>query len=198
MEIPCKLTFKGPLKELQKVQKYFSSALKIQIHITNTSSNSPFISCETVSPATANATPKRSPRPGKRGVDTVSAECSQEKRVKCVTIDDSESVSSCNTTISLNSSEKSPLPKKDAPAVEKEKQVVHATVDVDSYELIVTINAKGVWVQLCRNTLTMEDKCIIEDGHQLTDKHINFASCLISRQFPQIGGLRTTLLQTRY
>ena len=31
MEIPCKLTFKGPLKELQKVQKYFSSALKIQI-----------------------------------------------------------------------------------------------------------------------------------------------------------------------
>ena len=44
----------------------------------------------------------------------------------------------------------------------------------------------------------MEDKCIIEGGHRLTDKHINFASCLISRQFPQIGGVRTTLLQTRY
>ena len=53
-------------------------------------------------------------------------------------------------------------------------------------------------MQLCRNTVTMEDKYIIEDGHRLTDKHINFASCLISRQFPQIGGLRTTLLQTRY
>ena len=135
MEIPCKLTFKGSLKELQKVQKYFSSALKIQIHITNTSSNSPFISCETVSPATANATPKGSPRPGKRGVDTISTECSQEKCFKCGTIDDSESVSSCNTTVSLNSSEKSPLPKKDAlggSAVEKEKQVVHATIDVDT------------------------------------------------------------------
>ena len=44
----------------------------------------------------------------------------------------------------------------------------------------------------------MEDKCIIEGGHRLTDKHINFASYLIFRQFPQIGGLRTTLLQTRY
>ena len=58
MEIPCKLTFKGPLKELQKVQKYFSSALKIEIHITDTSSDSPFIKCETAcvlhsSPATS-------------------------------------------------------------------------------------------------------------------------------------------------
>ena len=124
MEIPCKLTFKGPLKELQKVQKYFSSALKIQIHITNTSSNSP---------VTTNATLKGSSRPEKRGVDTASAECLQEKRVKC---DDSESVSSSNTTVSLNSSEKSLLPKKDAPldasSVEKEKQVVHAAVDVDT------------------------------------------------------------------
>ena len=32
MEIPCKLTFIGPLKELQKVQNYFSSALKIFNH----------------------------------------------------------------------------------------------------------------------------------------------------------------------
>ena len=79
--------------------------------------------------------------------------------------------------------------------MEKEKQVVHATIDVDSCESIVTINAKGVWVHLRRNTLTMEDKCIIDGGHRLTDKHINFASCLISHQFPQIGGLRTTLLQ---
>ena len=34
-------------------------------------------------------------------------------------------------------------------------------------------------MQLCRNTVTMEDKYIIEDGHRLTDKHINFACCLI-------------------
>ena len=38
MEIPCKLTFKGPLKELQKVQKYFSSVLKIEIKTHNSES----------------------------------------------------------------------------------------------------------------------------------------------------------------
>ena len=46
MEIPCKLTFKGPLQELQKVQKYFNSAMKSHVHITDTSSDSPLNKCE--------------------------------------------------------------------------------------------------------------------------------------------------------
>ena len=61
-----------------------------------------------------------------------------------------------------------------------------------------SVNTNQVWVQFQRNTLKMEDKCLVEDGGRLTDKHINFANCLISCQFPRIGGLRTTLLQTRY
>jgi len=61
-----------------------------------------------------------------------------------------------------------------------------------------SVDTKQVWVQFRRNTLKMEDKCLVEDGSRLTDKHIKFASCLISSQFPKIGGLRTTLLQTRY
>ena len=44
MEILCKLIFKGPLKE---VQKYFDSALRIQVHIQH--SNSDSVMCETVS-----------------------------------------------------------------------------------------------------------------------------------------------------
>ena len=43
----------------------------------------------------------------------------------------------------------------------------------------------------------MTDKKVIEDGHRLTDRHINFAQRLISSQFPYIGGLQTTL-QDRY
>ena len=186
------------MKELQKVQNYFSGALKILIHITNTSSDSPLIKCETASISVLHSSPaidtdtdtsKKSPLPRKHGLSTLSAECSQEKRVKSVTIDDSVS--------SIDSSAESSLPKKgvlDATAIEKENHVVGATVN--DYESTVTI--KGVWVQLCRNTLMMEDKFIIEGGLRLTDKHINFASCLISRQFPHIGGLRTTLLQSRY
>ena len=119
-----------------------------------------------------------SSHPRKRGItkDTVSLECSKGKRVKFVTVDD---VSSSNTATSLNCSEELPL---------KEKHMVDD-------ESTVT---KEVWVQFRRSTLTKEDKLKIERVHRLTDKHINFASCLISRQFPQIGGLQTILLQTRY
>ena len=85
------------------------------------------------------------------------------------------------TATSLNSSEESPLRKKCAAAIEKEKHVIHATVD--SGESTVTINTKEIWVQLHHSTLTKEGKSIIECGHRLTDKHINFASCLICCQF---------------
>ena len=62
----------------------------------------------------------------------------------------------------------------------------------------LVINTDKVWVKFRRNTLKLEQKSLIEDGCRLTDKHIGFASSLISHQFPRIGGLRTTLLQTRY
>ena len=42
------------------------------------------------------------------------------------------------------------------------------------------------------------DKKIIEDGSQLTDKHIQLAQTLIRGQFPRIGELQSTLLQERY
>ena len=45
MEIPRQLTFKGPLQELQKVQKYFISAVKSHVLIVNTSSDSLFNKC---------------------------------------------------------------------------------------------------------------------------------------------------------
>ena len=57
-----------------------------------------------------------------------------------------------------------------------------------------TTNSEKVWVQFQRSVLTMKDEQIIEEGHQLTNKHINFAQCPISSQFPHIGGLQTTLL----
>jgi len=44
----------------------------------------------------------------------------------------------------------------------------------------------------------MEDQRKIENDSKLTDKHINFANSLISRQFPNIRELWSTLLQNRY
>ena len=56
----------------------------------------------------------------------------------------------------------------------------------------------AIWVTYNRNTLKQSDRKIIEDGSQLTDKHIGLAQTLIRGQFPKLGGLHSTLLQDRY
>ena len=85
--------------------------MKSDVHITNTTSNSPFNKCEAkfasdFSPATDfdKSEESDSSRPRKHGINkyTVSLECSKEKHVKFVTFDD---MSSSNTATSLNSSE---------------------------------------------------------------------------------------------
>lgn len=47
-------------------------------------------------------------------------------------------------------------------------------------------------------TLTEEDKRIIVEGDELTDKHINFAQALIKKQFKNIYGLALTFLFSAY
>lgn len=54
-----------------------------------------------------------------------------------------------------------------------------------------------LWVTYNRSTLRHLDKAIIENGSQLTDKHIRLVQTLIREQFPKIGGLYSTLLQER-
>ena len=57
-----------------------------------------------------------------------------------------------------------------------------------------TINA---WVQCDVCTLSFEDKEIIDTGMELTDRHIQYAQQLVEIQFSTIGGLCSTLLQTK-
>ena len=47
-----------------------------------------------------------------------------------------------------------------------------------------------------RCSLLVSDRVTIETGKQLSDKHINLAQCVIKNQFPSVGGLKSTLLQT--
>ena len=39
------------------------------------------------------------------------------------------------------------------------------------------------------------DKLLIENGSELTDKHMQFVHNLIKSQYPIIGGLHSTMLQ---
>ena len=50
-------------------------------------------------------------------------------------------------------------------------------------EEVSTNNADDIWITYNRNTLKHSDKKIIENGSQLTDKHIGLAQTLMRGQF---------------
>ena len=55
----------------------------------------------------------------------------------------------------------------------------------------------AVWATFERCVLLVSDKVLIENGEELTDKHMQFTQCIIKKQFPSIGGLHSTLLQDK-
>ena len=52
--------------------------------------------------------------------------------------------------------------------------------------------------ELGKVRLTKEDKSAIVDGERLNDKHISFAQNVLKIQFPEIEGLKSTILQERF
>ena len=48
-----------------------------------------------------------------------------------------------------------------------------------------------------RIQLFIEDKLMIEEQHQLNDRHINFVQAMLRIQFPKCDGLKNTLLQNQ-
>ena len=209
MEIPCKMIFKGPLTELQKVKRFFLSAFRVEVIVSGLMIDDASASSSvttTVSDSTDYASASSSVTTNvsvstpseKRTVDAKNSECSQAKRVKCV---DSASVSNLAVASSLTASTKLLPPAENRTKGDvAEKFVKCITIsDSESSSTVQSIvNSTEVWVRFQRSSLTMEDKGKIENGSRLTDKHIGFANLLISRQFPHIGGLRSTLLQNRY
>ena len=53
------------------------------------------------------------------------------------------------------------------------------------------------WVRCDKCVLNITDKMIIENGDELTDKHIQMAQYLLKCQFPLVGGLYNTLKQQK-
>ena len=58
---------------------------------------------------------------------------------------------------------------------------------IDATSIIDSIY--DVWLQLDKNSLTMFDKAQLSEGNRLNDHHINYAQCLLKRQFTNIKGL---------
>ena len=55
----------------------------------------------------------------------------------------------------------------------------------------------ALWTTFERCVFQVSDKVLIENGAELTDKHMQFAQCMIKKQFPSVGGLNSTLLQDK-
>ena len=54
-----------------------------------------------------------------------------------------------------------------------------------------------VWITHGNHTLKLSDKMAIEQGGEMTDKHMQMAQHLVRIQFPVVGGLQSTLLQQK-
>ena len=56
---------------------------------------------------------------------------------------------------------------------------------------------EGRWLQIEKCILTSPDRSLLVEGKRLNDHHINFAQCLLRRQFESLPGLLLTLLQVK-
>ena len=56
---------------------------------------------------------------------------------------------------------------------------------------------EGKWLQIEKCILTPPDRSLLVEGKRLNDHHINFAQCLLRRQFESLLGLLLTLLQVK-
>ena len=54
---------------------------------------------------------------------------------------------------------------------------------------------EGQWLQIEKCFLPSSDWMLLIEGKRLNDHHINYAQCLLRRQFTAVSGLQLTLLQ---
>ena len=169
MEIPCKMIFKGPLTELQKVKRFFLSAFRVEVIVSGLMIDDASASSSvttTISDSTDYASASSSVTTNvsvstpseKRNVDAKNSECSQAKRVKCV---DSASVSNLAVASSLTASTKLLSPAENLTKGDvAEKFVKCITIsDSESSSTVQSIvNSTEVWVRFRRSSLTMDDK----------------------------------------
>ena len=78
--------------------------------------------------------------------------------------------------------------------INKPQELSNPIVIVDHpYSGVVVADKSTIWTTLECCTLHENDMHVIMNHSKLTDKHIQFAQCLIQQQFPLVGSLCSTL-----
>ena len=187
LEVPCKLYFVGNGQELKKVQSYFTRTKSLTIsgikEETGIKQDAPVgnIHSHSVSDSVSD-------------IDTKSEQCSSsaaipnssfpsggepvlETKDECTSFQSKTSLKYEDDCTDVSTTMKSVVP---CPAVE-----------IDRSSIWITSTHDG------RHSLQENERLIIEQGGELTDKHIGFAQKLTKAQFTLIGGLKSTLLQQK-
>ena len=148
LEVPCKLTFSGEVKLVEKLKKFMlprdrssssSACFPLPVTVDQSSKEKP--------PSTNTITPKEE------------------------TLESSSAMTETAITISLDG----------------------GGDDDDDDDGAFTSPLSSHWLSHAGLILTDQDHNIIVEGDLLNDKHINFAQTILKRQFPNLGGLVSTL-----
>ena len=183
MEVPCKLIFTAPSKEIDKLHKLLCRAdFKETNSLTNNLSKldtavSPAI---VINPASTMATDNLYVKPKPSTLDVNPEPSTLDVNPEPSTLDVKPEPSKLDVKL-----EPTDVPSDNEPLKKKSQ------IDSSSDSSV----AKEIWLKSGKNILTWGDRDTLCNGMQLNDHHINYYQCLLKRQFPSVGGLLLTLLQ---
>ena len=202
LKVPCTLSFMDDNKELKKLKTYFKKApflskdekkMVLQVSTDKEANGS-------LNDRVSHSSSCSSNKDVFIGDSVGSSVFSCEKETTALLLNDSKTVEHKFTAANADEPSSNNL---DSPDVEEHAKAKNfselATIVLNDQNEVTdtSLNHSAIWVTFERCTLLVDDKVIIETGKQLSDKHINFAQRMIKNQFPSVGGLKSTLLQTR-
>ena len=199
MEIPCTLHFAGNERELKKVEQFFSSIPSILATTQpqpSVSGTQPAVSgtqaaVSDTQPSLSGTQPAVSGTQAAVNITQPSVNITQpavsNTQLRMKTVEDS----SMESEIPVGASTQ-PVLSIYPETVTDNNVIVLADQSPSDYS-----SEQSVWVTFERCVLYTTDKLLIENGSELTDKHIHFAQSIIKSQYPSLGGLHSTLLQEK-
>ena len=176
LDVPCKLVFSGPVNKdfKQKVRSLLQKAPKLERFAT-----------------LAVTSPNDHEQP--QQIDTQAASSSTSSNASQAIVPPIQLSVSCvssTPTIEIDDTGSSSSEESDKEEVHPKKRA-----HVDANEVVNLL--EGRWLQIEKCILTSSDRMLLIEEKRLNDHHINFAQCLLRKQFTTVSGLQLTLLQSK-
>ena len=177
LDVPCKLVFSGPVNKdfKQKVQSLLQKVPKLERFAT-------------LAVISLIEQPKQIDTQAASSSSSSSSSNASQAIVPPIQL--SVSCVSSTPTIEIDNTGSSSSDESDKEEVHPKKRA-----HVDANEVVNLL--EGWWLQIEKCILTSSDRMLLIEGKQLNDHHINFAQCLLRKQFTTVSELQLTLIQNK-